>query len=120
MVTHRNVTPEIDLPVRVRLVAELEHFQDGLPEKVGRGRDPPHPGRGAPAENRHPNPPKPDFGISGTGGGRGDGAAGPGRATGVRRTSGLAVAIVNCSQSLVRAFFHPILSMKERKSLTVP
>ena len=43
MVTHRNVTPEIDLPVRVQLVAELEHFQDGLPEKVGRGRDPPHP-----------------------------------------------------------------------------
>ena len=74
----------------------------------------------APAENRQPNPPKPDFGISGTGGGRGDGAAGPGRATGVRQTSGLAVAIVNCSQSLVRAFFHPILSMKERKSLTVP
>ena len=62
------------MPVRVQIVTELEHFVDVFPAKVGRDRDPAIRAGGTPAENRHPNPPKPDFGISGPGGSSGDGA----------------------------------------------
>ena len=40
MVTHRNVRSEIDLPARVQIVTELEHFVDWFPATVGRERDP--------------------------------------------------------------------------------